>query len=273
MDVRVEPAGPAAASASATTTTTTIVTQTHTGHGVLVGDDASAAVHLVSTQPPTTSTADGETIHTTANHPWLTADRGWVQAGDLRAVEPVVTLNSGTGTVAWMHPVAGQADMYNLTVANDHTSAVGGGQWVVHNDDLPPGSLITEVGQSFVEKIRALGVEVDIGSEQANAYGRFAEANGGTQFWGNSPADTYVWFTNAAKDHTVYEEYQHILRGAARGWTSTSSDQMNLEEAQVKTEVLNHADELGMTTKERQAMQKQADDYMKKYTMKNGGCP
>ena len=29
-----------------------------------------------------------ETVHTTANHPWLTTDRGWVPAGDLRPGEP-----------------------------------------------------------------------------------------------------------------------------------------------------------------------------------------
>lgn len=74
-----------------------------------------------------------ETIHTTANHPWLTADRGWVEAGQLQPGEAVVTLNGSSGTVAWVHTVPGQADMYNLTVANDHTYAVGDGQWVVHN--------------------------------------------------------------------------------------------------------------------------------------------
>ena len=37
-----------------------------------------------------------ETIHTTANHPWLTADRGWVLAGDLRVGEAVVTLDGKT---------------------------------------------------------------------------------------------------------------------------------------------------------------------------------
>ena len=47
--------------------------------------------------------------------------------------------------------IAGQADMYNLTVASDHTYAVGDGRAVVHNDcgitepapglDLHPGKV------------------------------------------------------------------------------------------------------------------------------------
>ncbi len=32
----------------------------------------------------------GRTIHTTANHPWLTTDWGWVPAGDLHSGEPIV---------------------------------------------------------------------------------------------------------------------------------------------------------------------------------------
>ncbi len=86
-----------------------------------------------------------ETIHTTANHPWLTADRGWVVAGALRSGEVVVTLDGQRGVVVTTQAVAGHAAMDTLTVAEDHTYAVGSGQWVVHNvgpiftnPDLPP---------------------------------------------------------------------------------------------------------------------------------------
>lgn len=95
---------------------------------------APVAAHA-TTPPP----APAETVHTTANHPWLTADAGWVPAGMLQPGELLVTLGGADGSVAQVHPVAGQADMYNLTIANDHTYAVGAGQWVVHNDDFPPG--------------------------------------------------------------------------------------------------------------------------------------
>jgi hypothetical protein len=108
------------------------------GHGVAVlssGHTSSAA-------------ASAETIHTTANHPWLTADRGWVQAGDLRSGELLVTLSGTTSTVAWVQVVPGQADRYNLTVANDHTYAVGAGQVVVHNTDAGPCGGTTAIGPS-----------------------------------------------------------------------------------------------------------------------------
>jgi hypothetical protein len=68
------------------------------------------------------ATAQAETIHTTANHPWLTGDRGWVVAGDLKPGDPVVTLTGATGTVVWVHTVAGRADMYNLA-ASRHTAS------------------------------------------------------------------------------------------------------------------------------------------------------
>ncbi len=54
-----------------------------------------------------------------------------MQAGESRPGEQVMTLDGGTNTVAWMHMVPGQADMYNLTVANDRAYAVGDGQAVV----------------------------------------------------------------------------------------------------------------------------------------------
>ncbi len=31
-----------------------------------------------------------KTVHTTANHPWLTADRSWVLAGELHSGEQIV---------------------------------------------------------------------------------------------------------------------------------------------------------------------------------------
>lgn len=100
---------------------------------VTLGSAVAAPAPAQATSAATTSPAPIETIHTTSNHPWLTADRGWVEAGQLRPGEPVVTLSGATETVAWVHVVAGQADMYNLTVAKDHTNAVGAGQVVVHN--------------------------------------------------------------------------------------------------------------------------------------------
>jgi RHS repeat-associated protein len=95
---------------------------------------AARAAHTATSQVGAV-TSITETIHTTANHPWLTADRGWVEASDLQLGEQVVTLSGATSTVAWVQVVPGQADYYNLTVAKDHTYAVGDGDYVVHNTD------------------------------------------------------------------------------------------------------------------------------------------
>ncbi|HEX8730002.1 MAG TPA: hypothetical protein VF739_15330 [Ktedonobacterales bacterium] len=67
---------------------------------------------------PDTAAASGvsgasneETIHTTANHPWLSADRGWVVAGQLHDGEPVRLLNGATATVVGLHALAGVGAM------------------------------------------------------------------------------------------------------------------------------------------------------------------
>jgi RHS repeat-associated protein len=76
----------------------------------------------------------GETIHTTEKHPWLTVDKGWLKAGELRLGEQVVQLGGTTATVVALRQRVGeQADYYNLTVSELHTYAVGTGQFVVHN--------------------------------------------------------------------------------------------------------------------------------------------
>lgn len=95
-----------------------------------------AAVKAHGSQAPP---AD-ETVHTTANHPWLTMDRGWVLAGDLRLGERVVRLDGTTATVTALAVRPGVTDYYNLTVSQLHTYAVGAGQFVVHNCPSGDGS-------------------------------------------------------------------------------------------------------------------------------------
>jgi hypothetical protein len=74
-------------------------------------------------------------VHTTARHPWLTADAGWVPAGQLRTGEPVRLLDGRTATVTATRVVPGAAAMWDLTVSQVHTFAVGTGQFVVHNSE------------------------------------------------------------------------------------------------------------------------------------------
>jgi RHS repeat-associated protein len=81
-----------------------------------------------SQAPPVTV----EVVHTTQNHPWLTT-KGWVVAGSLHIGDQVQQLDGTTATVVALQVLTGIQDMYDLTVSNVHTFAVGNGQFVVHN--------------------------------------------------------------------------------------------------------------------------------------------
>ncbi len=76
-----------------------------------------------------------ETLHTTTEHPFLTADRGFVAAQTLRVGEQVVRGDGGAGVVTAVGVTPGAAVRYNLTVQDLHTYLVGDDQWVVHNSE------------------------------------------------------------------------------------------------------------------------------------------
>jgi len=106
------------------------------------GDTQARAVTAVSVHRDRAITrvlVDGETVVTTPDHPFLTVDRGWVNAGDLRPGERLVSATGHRGAVFAVITHPDSADMWDLTVATTHTFAVGQGGWVVHNcaaDDL-----------------------------------------------------------------------------------------------------------------------------------------
>jgi RHS repeat-associated protein len=83
----------------------------------------------------TSSRTHDEIVHTTTNHPWLTTGHGWLPASFLQVGEPVVELDGTTATVEAIHAVAGAASMWDLSVSDIHTFAVGIGEYVVHNCD------------------------------------------------------------------------------------------------------------------------------------------
>ncbi|MEZ4674512.1 MAG: polymorphic toxin-type HINT domain-containing protein [Caldilineaceae bacterium] len=78
-------------------------------------------------------TVDGETIETTPEHPFLTADGTWVTADELAIGDKVQSAEGNSGTVDAIAFVAAPQVMYNMTVADAHTYVVGDGEWVVHN--------------------------------------------------------------------------------------------------------------------------------------------
>ena len=72
---------------------------------------------------------DGETIETTPDHRFLT-DHGWVEAAALYPGTRITRLDGSTGTVEGYSIEVRPVIMWDLTVSDVHTFAVGEGQWV-----------------------------------------------------------------------------------------------------------------------------------------------
>ncbi|MFJ5233755.1 polymorphic toxin-type HINT domain-containing protein [Kitasatospora sp. NPDC088391] len=86
----------------------------------------------------TVQTQEGntETVHTTSKHTfWDDTTRTWVPAGELTPGHDLVTAGGSHVRVVEHRSVAGEADMYNLTVAQLHTYYVLAGSTpvLVHN--------------------------------------------------------------------------------------------------------------------------------------------
>jgi RHS repeat-associated protein len=89
-------------------------------------------------------TIDGETLETTAEHPfyelesapWLAAgetEGRWTDALELQAGDRVWKADGVSGVVQSVEVAPVPQRMYNLTVAEAHTFFVGEQQWLVHN--------------------------------------------------------------------------------------------------------------------------------------------
>jgi len=78
-------------------------------------------------------TVAGEKVETTPEHPWYTAGKGWVNAGELRIGEHIRRADGSYGEVQSLEFIYQPKNMYNLTVEKAHTFFVGVQQWLVHN--------------------------------------------------------------------------------------------------------------------------------------------
>jgi Pretoxin HINT domain len=76
---------------------------------------------------------DSGSIETTPNHPFFTADRGWVLAGDLLVGEQIRTESGQNATVVAFTLDATPSTMWDLTVDGAHSFFVGSGAVLVHN--------------------------------------------------------------------------------------------------------------------------------------------
>ena len=103
-------------------------------------------------------TIAGETIETTPWHDFYT-DEGWQDAGKLANGDLVLSLDGGYSVVDSVHTLDAVQWMYDLTVEDAHTFAVGTGQWVVHNRDcdyiqVPDGSYWDVRGQQIRDELQ-----------------------------------------------------------------------------------------------------------------------
>ena len=83
--------------------------------------------------------SDGGTLKVTGDHPfWVDGGNsldhpGWLEAGQLRPGDRLRTADGHGVTVLALHWNAGEAHVYTLTIAKDHTFFVGSAQVLVHN--------------------------------------------------------------------------------------------------------------------------------------------
>lgn len=122
-----------------------------------------------------TPTARTEVVHTTANHPWLSADHGWLIASFLHIGEPVQQADGSTAMVVAVKSVSGAADMWDLTVANVHTFAVGTGAFVVHNC----GDQVKAAADSMNNAVRDHLTPSDLEGAWRDAHGNPVPRSGG----------------------------------------------------------------------------------------------
>jgi len=74
-----------------------------------------------------------DTITATPTHPFRVKGKGWVEAGDLRIGDSLITLNDQTETVTGTVPTNFPTFVFNFEVGNTHTYLVGAEPVVVHN--------------------------------------------------------------------------------------------------------------------------------------------
>jgi hypothetical protein len=134
-----------------------------------------------SRAPPQGSTSQQtqsleETLHTTAKHPFLTEEQGWVQAGQLQPGMHVIRADGSIGVVEALQVIPGAGTRYDLEVSNVHTFEVGLGQWVVHNCNF------SQLADQQAKDLAARGIrDLRARNSTAVAVGFFEDQEGNIQ--------------------------------------------------------------------------------------------
>ena len=81
---------------------------------------------------------DGEVISTTEEHPFWVADKGWVEAEDLRVGDLLTTEDGIIIDIDWIGKREGDFEVYNFEVEDFHTYFVSDLEVLVHNANCDP---------------------------------------------------------------------------------------------------------------------------------------
>ena len=109
--------------------------------------------------------SDGSSIKVTADHPfWVDQGidfrgPGWLPAGQLWPGDQLRTADGHPVRVVGLRYNAGTADVYTLTVANDHDFFVGAAQVLVHNADVTCRTLFSNAS-NFIPSLRGFARDV-----------------------------------------------------------------------------------------------------------------
>jgi Pretoxin HINT domain len=192
-------------------------------HGKHAGPSTSTDSSVRTASQTTT-----ETLHTTTEHPFLTTDRGFVDAIKLVSGEHVQMLDGSVGTVVKTVVVPGVDVRYNLTVQDLHSFAVGQDQWVVHNcgagspdpakkvpnqpnlysgQRVEPQQLIDN-GYNMTRNVRAAANSTEItdhfGTEDVTKVMQTWEREGTT------PIENHYWVNNKTGDMVHYHKVGEV---------------------------------------------------------------
>ncbi|MEV0399153.1 polymorphic toxin-type HINT domain-containing protein, partial [Actinoallomurus sp. NPDC050550] len=124
-------------------------------HDLRTGRSAPQRVTALYRRPATemlTFDVAGTKVQVTPDHPFWVPGRGWVQAGALRAGDPLLRRDGTTVRLRAVSRRRVHTTVYNFGVADDHDYYVGDAELLVHNctptsDEQPAGE--TQVAKSF----------------------------------------------------------------------------------------------------------------------------
>jgi Pretoxin HINT domain/DNA/RNA non-specific endonuclease/Pre-toxin TG len=187
-----------------------------------------------------TSNGKTETLTTTPKHPFYAlteanpkANGVWVDAGKLKRGNWLKRANNNYGVVKWVQLERQRQEMYNLTVAQDHTFFVGDGQWLVHNVKCPLSVVRGAGGRT--ESVTATLDSAYIGggtspSEAARAFVR-TNGNAGDDAGhilarilggGGGIRSGNIMPFNSTVNRGIYAQLERDLANAVRGGSSVS---------------------------------------------------